>query len=154
MIDSVKIFIITVISAIIAFFEPIRNPIIVLFIVFLGDFFWGVMTDLIHNDDRIRIKKALFALLFLFLYMSIIVLAFVIGFLMGDMEESMFIVKTLTYVFTAFYIANTLRNLQELFSGNRVIAFLYFIFGLQVLKKMPDLYHYIFNKDKDESSIE
>lgn len=147
--DAIKIFLITLLSAIVAFFEPIQNPIIVLFIVFAGDFSFGILVDLFVNNDRLRIKKALFALAFLFLYTSVIVLTFVIGFLMGDLDECMWIVKTLTYVFTAFYIANTLRNICLLFPQNRIFAFLYYVFGLQILKKMPVLYNYIFERKDD-----
>ncbi|PXV60171.1 hypothetical protein CLV62_13019 [Dysgonomonas alginatilytica] len=147
--DAIKLFLITLLSAIVAFFEPIKNPVIVLFLVFAGDFIFGIMVDLFVNDDRLRIKKGIFALMFLFLYMSVIVLTFLIGFLMGDLEESLFIVKALTYVFTAAYVANTLRNICLLFPNNRVFAFLYHIFGLQILKKMPLLYNYIFDKKDD-----
>ncbi|NDW10138.1 hypothetical protein [Dysgonomonas sp. 520] len=150
--DAIKILFLTIVSAIVAFLEPVKNPVIVLFMVFLGDFFFGLMSDLFVNNDRIRLKKALFALLFLFLYNSVIVLTFIIGFLMGDMDEAMFIVKTLTYVFTSFYIANTLRNICLLFPDNRAFAFLYYIFGLQVLKKMPVLYNYIFGKKNEDTN--
>ena len=54
------------------------------------------------------------------------------------MEEALFIVKTLTYVFTAVYVANFLRNMKVLAPNNKAIAILEYLFGLHILKKMPE----------------
>jgi hypothetical protein len=141
--DAIKLFLMTLISAILSYLQPIYAPIIVLTIVFFGDIAAGIAVDLVVNKDRIRIKKILFALLFVALYVSIIANTFIIGDHMGDQDESLKIVKILTYVFAYFYVSNTLRNLCTLFPNNKPLAFLYYWLGLQVVKRLPDLAKYL-----------
>lgn len=141
--DTFKIFIMTLISAVLSYLQPIYAPIIVLGIVFFGDIAAGIAVDLVVNKDRIRTKKILFSLLFVALYASIIANTFIIGDYMGDKAEALKIVKVLTYVFAYFYVSNTLRNLCMLFPNNKPLAFLYYWLGLQVVKRLPDLARYL-----------
>ena len=141
--DALKLFIMTFISAILAYLQPIYAPLLVLGIVFFGDIAAGVAVDLVVNKDRIRIKKILFAMLFVALYASIIANTFIISDHMGDRIEGLAVVKMLTYVFAYFYASNILRNLCTLFPDNKPFAFLYYWLGLQVVKRLPDLARYL-----------
>lgn len=147
--DIIKLFFVGIIGAIISYLEPVWNPMIILGLVFLADIAAGILVDIFRNDDRIRLKKVLLSLIFLAMYLSIIASTFVIGDRMGDVDESLFFVKTLTYIFLAFYVSNTLRNICILFPTNKVFAFLYHWFGLQIVKRMPELYNFIFGKQDD-----
>ncbi len=139
MIDTIKITIVAIVGGIYSYFEPVHNPIKVLAIVFTADILAGILVDLIVNNDRIQIRKFLLAVAFLALYSVIIASVFVIGKLMGDMVEALVIVKSLTYVFTAFYVSNFFRNMKKLAPNSKPIAFLAYIFGLHVVKKLPEL---------------
>ena len=139
MIDAIKISLAAILGGIYSYFEPVHNPMIVLAIVFTGDIFAGILVDIIVNDDRIRIKKFLLAVAFLALYSVIIASVFVIGKLMGDMDEALVIVKSLTYVFALFYTSNFFRNLKILAPNNKPIAFLAYILSLHIVKKVPEL---------------
>lgn len=156
--DAFKLFVMTLISALLSYLQPVSAPMVVLGLMFLGDIGAGVAVDLVVNKDRIRIKKILFALLFVALYASIIANTFIIGDHMGDKDESLKIVKMLTYVFTYFYASNTLRNLCLLFPKNKPLAFLYYWLGLQVVKRLPDLARYLNlgtpQKDKENGKDE
>lgn len=143
MLDFIKISIIALLGSIYSYFKPVHNPMIVLSIVFVGDIIAGILVDIIRNNDRIQIKKFLIAVAFLALYSVIIASVFVVGKLMGDMDEALVIVKTLTYVFAAFYVSNFFRNMKQLAPNNKPIAFLDYIFGLHILKKMPLLARFI-----------
>lgn len=148
--DTLKIILVATIGSLYSYLEPIYNPMKVLAIVFFADIAAGVLVDLIRNNDRIRIKKFLIAVAFLALYFSIIASTYVIGEHMGDINEALFIVKTLTYVFSYFYVSNTLRNLRVLTPDNKQIAFLDYWLGLQVVKRLPDLAKYLgLGKDKE-----
>lgn len=150
MLDTLKVIIVAVLGSLYSYLEPIYNPMKVLAIVFLADILAGVVVDLIRNNDRIRIKKFLIAVAFLALYFSIIASTFVIGEHMGDIDEALFIVKTLTYVFSYFYVSNTLRNLRMLAPENKPVAFLDYWLGLQVVKRLPDLAKYLgLGKEKE-----
>nr|DAE47093.1 MAG TPA: hypothetical protein [Caudoviricetes sp.] len=153
MLDTFRIFIVAVIGSLYSYLEPIYNPMKVLAIVFFADIIAGVLVDLIRNNDRIRIKKFLIAVAFLSLYFSIIASTFVIGEHMGDIDEALFIVKTLTYVFSYFYVSNTFRNVRVLIPDNKPIAFLDHWLGLQVVKRLPELAKYLgLGKEKEVSN--
>lgn len=157
--DGIKLIITTALSALLAYLEPIYPPVIVLALVFAGDMMAGIAVDLLINRDRIRIKKIIFALLFVALYASIIANTFIIGDHMGDVSEALLLVKTLTYVFAYFYVSNTLRNFCLLFPNNKPLAFLYYWLGLQVVKRLPDLARYLNlgtkkNKDNETETTE
>lgn len=141
--DALKLFVMTLIGAILSYLQPIYAPMLVLGFAFLGDIAAGVAVDLVVNKDRIRIKKILIAMLFVALYASIIANTFIIGDYMGDHIEGLAVVKMLTYVFAYFYASNTLRNLCTLFPDNKPLAFLHYWLGLQVVKRLPDLARYL-----------
>ena len=148
--DTFKIILAAVIGSLYSYLEPVYNPMKVLAFVFFADIFAGVLVDLIRNNDRIRIKKFLVAVAFLTLYFTTIASTYVIGEHMGDIDEALFIVKTLTYVFSYFYVSNTFRNLKVLAPDNKPIAFLDYWLGLQVVKRLPDLAKYLgLTKEKE-----
>ena len=152
MLDTLKIIIVAALGSLYSYLEPIYNPMKVLAIVFFADIVAGVLVDLIRNNDRIRIKKFLIAVAFLALYFSIIASTYVIGEHMGDTDEALLIVKTLTYVFSYFYVSNTFRNLRILAPNNKQVAFLDYWLGLQVVRRLPDLANYLgLGKQKEES---
>lgn len=150
--DAIKIAIMALISSILAYFQPIHDIMIVLAFVFVVDFGAGLLVDLIVNDDRIRIKKVLFATIFIALYVSIIASVFFIGDRMGDGKEALSVIKMLTYVFIYFYASNTLRNLCLLFPENKPLAFLYYFLGLQVVKRLPELAIFLGLTKKDNNN--
>lgn len=141
--DTFKIIVVAIIGGLYSYLEPIYNPMKVLAIVFFADIVAGVLVDLIKNNDRIRIKKFLIAVAFLALYFSIIASTYIIGEHMGDTQEALLIVKTLTYVFSYFYVSNTFRNVKILAPNNRPIAFIDYWLGLQVVKRLPSLAEYL-----------
>ncbi|MDH6355483.1 hypothetical protein M2132_001826 [Dysgonomonas sp. PH5-45] len=139
-------------GGLITYLKPVYDPMVVLGYVFFIDIAAGILVDLIRNDDRLRIRKLLIALAFLALYFTIIASTYIIGEHLGDADESLYIVKTLTYTFTYFYVSNTIRNLRLLAPNNKPLAFLDYWLGLQVIKRLPDLAKFlgITNKQKDD----
>lgn len=151
--DTFKIIMVAALGSLYSYLEPIYDPMKVLAFVFLADIVAGVLVDLIRNNDRIRIKKFLIAVAFLALYFSIIASTYIIGEHMGDKSEALLVVKTLTYVFSYFYVSNTFRNLKVLAPNNKQIAFLDYWLGLQIVKRLPNLAKYLgLGKDKENQS--
>ncbi|MDR3140546.1 MAG: hypothetical protein LBU37_02275 [Tannerellaceae bacterium] len=111
--------------------------------LFLLDVVFGILVDIVKNDDHIRIKKLLVSVAFLTMYFLIIASTYVIGERMDDAPEALYIVKILTYVFSYFYAANILRNMHNLTPDNRALAFLDYFLGLQVIKYLPDLARFL-----------
>lgn len=152
--DALKLFVITILSGVYTYLEPVHNPMLVLAFVFCADILAGILTDLIVNKDRLQIKKFLYAVLFLAIYLSIIASTFTIGEKMGDKNEILLIIKTLTYVLIYFYVSNTLRNLCVLFPYNRPLTFIYYWLGLQIVKKIPDLQTFLNSKRNKENETD
>ena len=151
--DAIKITLFTVCGAIAAYLKPLFDPMIVLSVLFVFDVFFGVATDIVVNKDRIRGSKLLSSVIMLALYCFVICLTYFVGEMMGDVEGSLFLVKSLTYTFVVFYAANILRNLKTLLPNSKSIAFLYFIFGLQILKRMPEIAEFLgFSKEKNDEN--
>ena len=137
--DSIKIFFSGLFGAIVTYLAPIYNPITILGVTFVLDIIFGVLVDIIVNDDRIRIKKFLISIVFLAMYFIVIATTYFIGERMNDLDETLYIVKILTYVFAYFYGSNVIRNMRQLAPGSKPLAFLDYFLGLQVIKRLPEL---------------
>ena len=137
--DSVKIFITGIFGAIITYLAPIYNPIMILGATFVLDIIFGILVDMIVNDDRIRIKKFLISIVFLAMYFIVIATTFFIGERMDDLDETLYIVKILTYVFAYFYGSNVIRNMRQLAPSSKPLEFLDYFLGLQIIKRLPEL---------------
>jgi hypothetical protein len=151
--DTIKIIATSIIGGIITYLEPIYNPVTVLGFIFVLDIVFGILTDLIRNDDRIRPKKFLIAVSFLAMYLVIIASTYVIGERMGDATEALYFVKIFTYVFAYCYASNILRNMKELAPGSKAIAFLDYFVGLQIVKRLPEVagFFELTKKQKNEN---
>ncbi len=137
--DALKILFATLLSGIIAYLQPVHNAIIVLMFVFVGDIVFGIIEDFIVSKNKFNPKKFMLAFVYVALYTSIVAGVYVIGERMGDMEESIYVVKTLTYVFVYFYVSNSVRNLRKIFPNSKILAFLDFFLGLEFMQRIPAL---------------
>lgn len=137
--DVFKTIVITVFSAITAYCEPVRNAMILLFLMSGIDLLAGMICSIAVDRERFQFKKFIMAAVYLLVYLGVITLIYTVGRYQGDHEGAMLIVKTITYVFIYFYSANILKNLTKLFPSNRVIGFLYFVIDLEFTKKIPYL---------------
>ena len=123
----------------ISYLQPVHNAMLVLIFMFLADMAFGILTDLFVNRKRFNPKKFMLAFFYVAIYLSIVSSIYVIGEHMGDVEESLFVVKTITYVFIYFYMTNTFRNLKTMFPNNKPIVFLEFVLCLEFTKRIPGL---------------
>ena len=148
--DVFKVFKATVISGLMAYLEPVYNPMTVLMFVFIPNMIFGLVADLFIKNNRFIPKKFIFAFFYVAIYLSIVASIYIIGERIGDVEESLFFVKMTIYVFVYFYITNSLRNLTIIFPKNKPIAFLYFAVGLEFTKRIPALSEFL-KRDKTDN---
>jgi hypothetical protein len=153
MFDAIKIMIAGIIGGLITYLEPLYNPITVLGYVFILDIVFGILVDIIVENDRIKIRKLLIAVAFLTMYFLVIASTYTIGERMDDAHEALYIVKILTYSFSYFYVANIIRNMRTLAPNSKPLAFLDYFLGLHVVKRLPDLARFLklTNKGKAKS---
>jgi hypothetical protein len=115
--------------------------------MFTADFIFGIAAGWIVNNECFKWKKGLIAGLVLVIYASIVALVAIIGHLLGDVENSKYAVKLITYLFIYITGTNTLKNLCKIFPNARLFYALYWILSLEFAKKFPELY----NKIKDNT---
>jgi hypothetical protein len=151
MFDAIKILVVGILGGLISYLNPLYNPMQVLGFVFVLDVLFGILVDIIVENDRIRIKKFLISVAFLTMYFLIIASTYFIGERMDDAEEALSIVKVLTYSFTYFYIANIIRNMRILAPNSKPLAFLDYFIGLRVVRHLPDLARFLKLTKKDKT---
>lgn len=147
--DILKTFIATCLSSIFAFLTPVQNTMSLLLIVALADILVGIVADLRVHDIGFRFRKFFFALVCAAVYLFIVVMIYTVGWFQQDVQEALLVVKSITYVMTYFYGTNILRNLKLLLPGNRTIAFLYHMLGLEFTRRFPALESFL-NHDKEK----
>jgi len=154
MIDAVKLAGATGLSCLVAYFEPLRSAMFVLMFVFFLDMIIAIYADIVVNRKDFKPKKFLTAFFYVAIYLMIIVCVYIVGERMGDAEESLYVDKIVTYIFIYFYIVNILKNLRIIVPENRPIAFLEFTFGLEFLKRIPNLDEFIRHENKHKTKPE
>ena len=149
--ELVRAFVAACIGALLAFLEPVTGAMTLLLIVALADILTGIVTDLRVNGTCFRFRKFFFALVCAAVYLLIVALVYTVGLFQDDVQECLFIVKTITYTIIYFYAVNIFRNLRQLLPSNRAIAFLYYLLGLEFTKKFPALDDFL-KKEKEEKN--
>lgn len=155
--EPIKTFVVSVVTAMVAYFSPIRGEMQGLLILFSVNFFAGLLTDILVNNGKFSFKKA-FRCVAEFTCMAVFIAAmFSIGERKNDVAGTLQLVSYVTYVVVWFYTQNILRNLKSLFrtgTMHMVCAFLYYIASVEFIKRVPYLQQYfeIENKRKSEKS--
>lgn len=155
--EPIKTFVVSVVTAMIAYFSPISGEMQGLLILFSVNFFAGLLTDILVNNGKFSFKKA-FRCVTEFTCMIVFIAAmFSIGERKNDVAGTLQLVSYVTYVVVWFYTQNILRNLKSLFrtgTMHTVCAFLYYIVSVEFIKRVPYLQQYfdIENKRKSEKS--
>ena len=152
MFDAIKVVAALALSSLLAYLQPVYNAMFVVFFIFTADMLLGISADIFVNRKRLNARKFIFAFLSFMIYTAIIASVYVIGEHMDDKDESLFVVKWLTYSFIYFYAVNILKNLRFLFPNVRTFAFLEFTVGLEFLKRIPALSSFL-EKEKENSHM-
>lgn len=150
--DIIKTAVATYVGSLIAYLQPVHNAMLLLLIFAACDILFGVLSGLIVQKERFSFKKFMLAAGYLLVYLGIVVLVFAVGRYQNDIEESLYIVKVITYVFIYFYSSNILKNLHLIMPDNPVIRFLDYFIGLQFTKKLGILEDFI-KKEKEEAAV-
>lgn len=133
-----------VICQLMAYFKPLGNESVILFLVFIGNFAAGLMADLLARDGRFEFRKAWRAVGEMTTFFALMFFVFAFGdFKELPIESSVMCVSFVTYVVAWFYAQNILKNLKKIFrpesSAYRIISFLYWLLSVEFVKKIPYL---------------
>lgn len=140
-------------GSLLAFLQPVQNAMILL-LLFAGiDILFGIISGVIALNERFNFKKFILAAAYLLVYLGIVVMVYAVGKYQSDIDESLYIIKVITYVFIYFYSSNILKNLHTIMPDNPVIRFLDYFIGLQFTKKLSILEDFI-KKEQDKTKQE
>lgn len=144
--DLVKGLWISLLALFTNFFSPIHDFLLVVFILFIFNFVYGLVED-VSNGNHFSLKKAFHSIWYVAGFMLLLFLSFGIGEKM-HLEKDTIIDFTswITWVVIYFYGTNILRNWKALQPRNQVIAFLYWVASVKFVEKIKYLGDYFKNK--------
>lgn len=130
------------------FFQPIHDFLLVVFILFILNFLYGLLSDISKGID-FSLKKAFQSVWYVVGFMLLLFLSFAIGKKMHLEDSSVVAFSSwITWVVIYFYGTNILRNWKVIQPQNEVVSFLYWVLSVKFIEKIKHLGEY-FKKDKD-----
>lgn len=129
------------------FFHPIHDFLLVVFILFILNFLYGLISDM-YQGGEFSLKKAFQSIWYVVGFMLLLFLAFGIGKKMRIDDESVIsFTSWITWVVIYFYSINILRNWKEIQPKNEVVSFLYWVLSVKFVEKIKHLGEYLKKRD-------
>lgn len=145
------VFLITLITN---FFSPIHDFLIVVFILFILNFLYGLISD-IADGGEFSFKKAFQSIWYVVGFMLLLFLTFGIGKKMHLDDQSVLdFTSWITWVVIYFYGTNILRNWKNIQPKNQVIAVLYWIASVKFVEKIKYLSEYFKNNSNEKKTTD
>ncbi|MDR0825304.1 MAG: phage holin family protein [Prevotella sp.] len=124
------------------FFQPIHDFLLIIFILFILNFLYGLLSDMIQGSD-FSLKKAFQSIWHVVGFMLLLFLSFGIGKKMHLPDDSVVdFTSWITWVVIYFYGVNILRNWKAIQPKNQVVAFLYWVLSVKFVEKIKYLREY------------
>lgn len=144
----------TIGSSVIAFLTPTTGFMYALVIMFLFNIWCGMRADgvSVKGYKNFSFKKIGHALGEFLLYLMIIQTVYSFMTMIGDGEEGIIVVKTITYVFAYMYLQNAFKNLIRAYPLNKALRMVYHIIRFEFKKALPS--HIQEVVDKIESEVD
>ena len=153
MFDNIRYFFMGLISAMAAFFSPISDFMTAMIILFIVNFAFGLVADIV-NGGCWQNKKALkfFGQSTLFFILMVSVLT--VGDKLHDHEEAISGVKYLCSMATYFFAVNISRNWKMIAPKGsvwyKIASFCYYVLSVQFVEKIPYLKKFIKEEDNKD----
>lgn len=153
MIEHLKYIWSTLIGGLFAYLSPTNGAMIALIVTFIFNILCGMQADGVtiircKNFSMKKITEAVFQLLMISILIQTL---FVAMEHMGDKTESLFLIKTITYVFAYAYIINGLKNLIIAYPKNLAFKLIYHVLRFEFKKMLPNGAHEIIEKEENEN---
>ena len=152
--SEVKVVIVNIITAVLGFLAPIQDFMVAIVILFILNFIFGLIADMVTGGIW-SWRKAFRFILHCFVFFVLAAAVFTCGRFMHNESGAVQCVSYICYVTIYIYAVNILRNLRHMLKEGtdmyKVIDILYYILTLKVVDKIPFLGEYL-NKKKDGST--
>ena len=151
-IDQIRVLCVSTFSPILAFLTPTEDFLLALAVAFGFNIWCGMRADGVSisrckNFSFSKFKNAIFELI---LYLVIIEMIFAFMSVMGDRDNSLIVIKTITYVFGYVYIQNAFKNLTIAYPKNVSIRIIYHIIRFEFKRAMPSHVQEVINRIENE----
>ena len=138
-VDQIRIIFVSMFSSLLAYLTPTKGFLIALVVMFGFNIWCGMRADGVSiirckNFKWDKFKNALVELL---LYLIIIEVVFSFMSLIGDGENSLLVIKTITYVFSYVYLQNAFKNLIIAYPRNKGFRLIYHVIRFEFKRATP-----------------
>lgn len=147
--DEIKILFVGVFSAICSFFAPITDYVFALTIVFLFDFFAGLISSILVDNEKFKFRKFRKCLIDIMVYFILISSIYTVGKLTHKPEGAIQCASGIMFVIIYYYSVNIFCNLSVLMPNNQPINFIYYLLSFEILNKYPILKKFRDHKNKE-----
>lgn len=151
--EQVKNIIVGIILSVLAFLKPIEGELVTLFLVFILNFVFGYLSDMIANGADFSLKKALVCIGHATCFFILCMAVYAVGWFKHQPHGAIQCVSLITYIVMYFYGRNILRNLKLMFKEGtppyRVVDALDYLLGVKFVEKIPWLSNYLNKQDKE-----
>jgi hypothetical protein len=152
--DSLRVFVATIVANIAGLLFPIRNEIYGLVLLFALNFVMGMLAD-VCNRREWSFKKALRFFRDAAVYFCMVASIYLLGHFKGEEMAAAHCVSFMIYVAIYFYGTNILRNARLITNERstlyRVLDFLYYIMSLRVVERYGCLKDYLDYENSNDS---
>ena len=146
MLDSIRYFLIGLVSAMAAFFSPIKDFMTAAVLLFIVNFFCGLLADIVVGN-KWQTKKALIFVWYCFLYFGMCAFVFACGHYMHNEEGAVQCVSYVCYLALYIYGVNIVRNLKKVVvpgsSMYKILDIIYYVLTFEFVNKIPYLSNYL-----------
>lgn len=152
---QIKVFVIGITSAILAFLEPIAGDLSSMLLLFGANALFGIVADIVDNKgwQKEKIKWAFIEALLFFFFVFLI---YGIGFMKSNMDGALQCVSFVSYALIYYYGTNIARNMMNILpdesTGHRCFEFIYYILSVEFIRHIPFLSSYLKGKPAAETA--
>lgn len=154
-IDNFRVWIVSAMCSVLAFFTPTRGYCYALLIMSAFNIWCGMRADgvSVKNCKRFSFSKFKNALAELFLYVLINMTVFSVMTMTGDVSQALIVIKSLTYVFMYVYLQNSFKNLTIAYPKNKSCRIVYHLIRLEFKEAMPSRVQDAIKKAEEEIEV-
>ena len=137
--EQMRMIIVTVLSSLLAILTPMKGFVEALVLVWAFNVWSGMRADGVSiitckNFSWSKLKTAFVELI---LYLIILCLFRIVMYACNDADESLYVVKILTYIFSYIYLQNSFKNLVKAYPRSKALWVIYLAIRFEFKRMLP-----------------
>lgn len=136
--SELKSYIVMVVGAVFTLLAPIQNFMIAMALLFAVNFIFGLLAARVSGEEW-SWKKAFWFFVLCFIFFGTVGALFLIGYLMGEKEQAVTVVKGLCYLAIYVFGTNICRNWRNILTPGitwyRFVDLMYYVLSVKFVEK-------------------